>query len=290
MTETTSTTRAFTFACAGAELVGLVHSPETPARRGVLIVVGGPQYRVGSHRQFLLLARALAAEGIAAMRFDHRGIGDSDGPYLGFEQLDEDIGAAIDAFQSHCPEVEEVVLWGLCDAASAILFYAHRDPRVTGIVLLNPWVRTVESEAKTYLRHYYRRQLMDPAFWRRLLTGKVNPGAALSSFLGLVARRFGASRRPEATEPVAGRDGRSLPERMADGLARYGGPVLLIMSGQDLTAREFEDSARESETWRRLLGEKRVQRHDLAAADHTFSRREWRDRLATWTLEWLKSW
>ena len=31
--------------------------------RGVLIVVGGPQYRVGSHRQFALLANHLAGQG-----------------------------------------------------------------------------------------------------------------------------------------------------------------------------------------------------------------------------------
>src|SRR3546814_2482234 len=38
-------------------------------------------------------------------------------------------------------------------SASAILFYAQRDSRVAGVALLNPWVRTPESEADTYLRH-----------------------------------------------------------------------------------------------------------------------------------------
>jgi len=38
--------RPFTFSCAGAELLGVVHLPQAPARTGVLIVVGGPQYRV----------------------------------------------------------------------------------------------------------------------------------------------------------------------------------------------------------------------------------------------------
>lgn len=289
MTGTPSTERAFTFACGEAALIGIAHLPEVPARRGVLIVVGGPQYRLGSHRQFLLLARALAGEGVAVMRFDHRGIGDSDDPYLGFEQLDEDIAAAIDAFQAQCPAVEEVVLWGLCDAASAILFYAHRDPRVSGMVLLNPWVRTTVSEARTYLRHYYRQRLADPAFWRRLFTGGLDLRAACSSFLGLIAQRLGLAGQNNS-EPAAGHDSRPLPERMADGLARFSGPVLLVMSGQDLTAREFDDAARDSATWRQLLQDSRLKRRDLAAADHTFSRREWRDKLAGWTLEWLKSW
>src|SRR3546814_1414367 len=83
------------FPCAEAELVGILHLPAAAARRGVLIVVGGPQYRAGSHRQFLLIARRLAEQGYPVLRFDHRGIGDSDGPYLGFEALDADkIGRA----------------------------------------------------------------------------------------------------------------------------------------------------------------------------------------------------
>ena len=53
--------RGIVFGCAGEELVGVVHPVASPVARGVLVVVGGPQYRVGSHRQFVLLARRLAA-------------------------------------------------------------------------------------------------------------------------------------------------------------------------------------------------------------------------------------
>lgn len=290
MTAVPAKEEAFTFACGGGELLGILHRPEAAAKRGVLVVVGGPQYRIGSHRQFLLLARALAGAGFPVLRFDHRGIGDSDGPYLGFEALDDDIAAAVDAFQARCPGLEEVVLWGLCDAASAILFYAQRDPRVAGIVLLNPWVRTEQSEARTYLRHYYRQRLADPDLWRRLLTGRLDLRAVFSSLAGLLRRSFAGGGATPAARETAPRDDRPLPERMADGLARFAGPALLIMSGQDLTAREFEDTARGSATWQRLLRQERLQRRDLAAADHTFSRRAWRDRIAEWTVDWLKSW
>ena len=46
-----------TFSCKNNALIGITHHGEQNAKRGVVIVVGGPQYRVGSHRQFLLLAR-----------------------------------------------------------------------------------------------------------------------------------------------------------------------------------------------------------------------------------------
>jgi uncharacterized protein len=291
MTASMAQERATTFHCADATLVGIVHRPMSPGRRGVVIVVGGPQYRVGSHRQFLLLARRLAEQGFPAMRFDHRGIGDSDGPHLGFEALGADIAAAIDAFTAECPEIEEVVLWGLCDAASAILFYAHRDPRVCGTVLLNPWIRTPESETRTYLRHYYLRRLVERDLWRKVISGRFRPWDAGTSLLGLINRQFHG--KPAATigGPVPSRSKpQPLPERMADGLARFKGPTLLIMSGNDLTAREFDDTARKSSAWRLQMAEARLQRRDLAAADHTFSRRAWRDIVASWTVDWLRSW
>src|SRR3546814_1717632 len=167
------------------------------------------------------------------LRFDHRGIGDSDGPYLGFEALDADIAAAIDAFVAHCPQVEEVVLWGLCDAASAILFYAQRDSRVAGVALLNPWVRTPESEADTYLRHYYLRRLRDRGFWQSAVRGKVNPVAAARYFGQLLTQRFAIAGGPRP----AGQSGRPLPVRMADGLDRFAGGVLLVICGEALTDR-----------------------------------------------------
>ena len=61
------------FVCEGEPLVGILAEPDgTPAEVGVVIIVGGPQYRAGSHRQFTLLARHLAARGFAVLRFDYR--------------------------------------------------------------------------------------------------------------------------------------------------------------------------------------------------------------------------
>ena len=72
--------QTFLFDADDATLVGIVSVPTARvASTGVLVVVGGPQYRVGSHRQFVLLARALARRGIAAMRFDCAAMGDSAG-------------------------------------------------------------------------------------------------------------------------------------------------------------------------------------------------------------------
>ena len=126
--------QAISFRCEGSQLVGIVAGARAPQARGVVVVVGGPQYRAGSHRQFTYLCRGLAQAGIASLRFDYRGMGDSEGDPRNFEAIDADIRAAVDAFIVAVPQLREVVLWGLCDAASATLFYGPTDARVTGQV------------------------------------------------------------------------------------------------------------------------------------------------------------
>ena len=90
--------QAIRFECADDSLFGILSIPDQPISRGVLIVVGGPQYRVGSHRQFTLLARHLATAGIPVMRYDYRGMGDSEGEIRTFENLHDDLHTAIDQF------------------------------------------------------------------------------------------------------------------------------------------------------------------------------------------------
>ncbi|QOY96473.1 hydrolase 1, exosortase A system-associated [Massilia sp. UMI-21] len=279
--------KALAFPCGGESLVGVATLPERPGARGVLVVVGGPQYRAGSHRQFTLLARALAEQGIPAMRFDVRGMGDSSGEARGFEDQKADIRAAIDAFTACVPEMREVVLWGLCDGASSAAMYAGGDARVAGLVLLNPWVRTEESLARATVKHYYRERVFSPELWKKIFAGRFALRPALASLLGQLRALRPAPRTP-------GRDGagcgRTLPERMHDGLARFPGQVLLVLSGADLTAREFADLSGASPQWRQLLAAPRFTRHELAPADHTFSRRAWRDQVAAWTADWLRAW
>lgn len=268
--------------CHGDQLVGVLAVPEQPAARGVLIVVGGPQYRAGSHRQFALLARRLARAGIASLRFDYRGMGDSSGAAHSYEDIEDDIRSSVDALMERVPSVQEVVIWGLCGAASAALFYAHTDRRIGGLVLVNPWVRTEAGLARARLRHYYGARLLQPQFWLKLLHGEFNPFRAMRDFFGYAIRglRSGQATLDDLVDPV--------PVRMEAGLTKFKGPVLVVLSGKDLTAQEFRDVVAGSAGWRALLDDLRVTKRELAEANHTFSRREWRDQLADWTADWVK--
>ena len=274
-----------TFECAGDTLVGLLHPGRADATRAAVIVVGGPQYRVGSHRHFYLLAQSLAGRGVPVLRFDYRGMGDSDGAFRGFEHLDADIRAAIDALQTALPGVREVVVIGLCDAASAALMYAHTDARVTGIAIMNPWVRSEQSHARATVKHYYLQRIVSADMWRKVLTGGFEWRASLASFVALLRRMLpGGAARSDAAGAMP------YQARMLRGFERFDGRTLLITSGEDLTAREFLDCAAASPEWDQALARPTVTRQQLDAANHTFSSAAWRQQVNEWIGDWVQAW
>lgn len=275
--------RPVVFECGGDKLVGIVHWPTGASHAlGVLIVVGGPQYRVGSHRQFVLMARALAQSGFSVFRFDYRGMGDSEGSMRSFEDVGSDIAAAIDVLLREQPSLTGVVLWGLCDAASACLMYCKDDPRVRGLILVNPWVRTMKGEARARLRHYYLQRLFQRSFWRSAMGGK---SSVLKSMRDLFASVAQARSSRCSSLPTA----ESFIERMEQGLRSFRGPTLFLISEADLTAREFLDLCRESGSWKALVSRSDARFAHLSGTDHTFSRREALDRANEECRRWLTS-
>ncbi|MBS0446991.1 MAG: hydrolase 1, exosortase A system-associated [Proteobacteria bacterium] len=283
-----------TFGCAGDLLCGILHRGRADARRGVVIVVaGGPQYRAGAHRQFVGLARRLAAQGHPVLRFDLRGMGDSSGRYVGFQQSEPDLRAAIDALLAQTPRLDEVVLLGECESASGILFYAWKDARVRGTVLVNPWVRTEEGQAQVIIKHYYLDRLRSRDFWRQVRAGRYDVKASLSSLVDVV-RAYVRGRRmmAKASAGPAEQDisGLPLPVKTAAGLSRFKGKVLLMMSGRDYIAREFDEVTAASRAWDGLLADPRIVRRDIEGADHTFSKAAWKNAAAGAVVEWIGAW
>lgn len=277
------------FDCQGAQLVGIVHRPDTPRRRGVVaIVAGGPQYRGGCCRQLLVMARRFAADGIPVMRFDYRGMGDSEGVFKGFEHTHDDLRAAIETFRHQVPELDEIILWGGCDAASASLINAWRLPAVTGLILGNPWVHSEQTEARVAIKHHYSKRITEWSFWRKVLTLQYNP---LPAAFGLLKSLLGKRpRRPSGTGAV---DFDALPfqEKMREGLSRFNGRLLLLMSGRSLLSKEFDELVAGDPRWQAALNAPAdVARHDVAEADQAFSTLAARDDIIAASRQWLASW
>jgi len=281
--------------CGADWLSGVMHRAGGGlATRGVVIVVaGGPQYRAGAHRQFVQMARRLAGNGWPVVRFDLRGMGDSTGTHRGFTDSLADLRAAVDTLMEAEPQLREVVMIGECASASGILFYAFRDPRVKGAVLTNPWLRTPEGRAQVIVKTYYLERLRQREFWNKLRRGEFDFRASLASLVDVVRAylrgrlMFARSKVGSASEDLSHLP---LPERVATGLARFQGQVLLLMSGHDYIADEFDEVVAASRAWDGLLESSRVVRHDVEGADHTFSRRAWKEDASSAVVDWMRRW
>lgn len=267
---------SLTFKVNHLDHLAIVHQGDVSINTGVLVVVGGPQYRIGSHRQFVQLSRNLAQEGITSMRFDSQGMGDSEGCKVSFDHICDDIAAAINAFQQAQPQIEKIIIWGLCDAASAALIYGHKDERVAGLILLNPWLRNDQAMGKTMIKFYYLQRLLSKDFWKKLLTGKVNVVASAKDAKGFVKDSVSSSTQSDT----------SYQERMLKGVQAFQGQICLILSGEDLTAREFDEQTINNKAWQNLRI-KTNKIHRLAGADHTFSSSEFKRQVENCTLEFV---
>jgi exosortase A-associated hydrolase 1 len=210
----------------------------------------------------LQLSRYLANQGIASLRFDYRGMGDSEGHKQSFDDICADLKVACDALVDQ-DGIKEIIIWGLCDAASAAMIYAHKDPRISGLILLNPWLRSEQAMGKSMLKHYYVKRLLSKEFWLKLLSGKVNVTGSLSDAKGFA--------KDSMAEKVIAQG--TYQQRMEEGVEHFSGPLCVILSGIDLTAKEFAEQALGSGTWP-AMQRKNTELHHIEQADHTFSNRQ----------------
>ena len=219
------------FGCGSLRLAATLDT--APGTTGLLIVSGGNELRAGAFSGQARLAARIARAGFPVFRFDRRGVGDSEGENRGFRRSARDITAAIEAFRAIAPQVERIVAFGNCDAASALMLGGGAG--FDGLVLSNPWtIEQDESGAPTdsvpppaAIRARYREKLRDPRAVARLLGGGVD--------LGKLARGLVRSLSP-APPPS------SLAQEMRAGLTGFAGDVRILLASADRTAQLFESA------------------------------------------------
>jgi dienelactone hydrolase len=155
----------------GNGLVGTVSIPDGyRGRVGLVLLNAGVVHRVGPHRINVRLARRLAAEGVASIRFDLAGQGDSAraaGEHSYQAQAVLDIRAAMDALGTEAG-IDQFAIFGFCSGAHHGYPTALADTRVAGLMIYDAFLYATR---RSRLNHYLiriRQHGLFRAVWGRL--------------------------------------------------------------------------------------------------------------------------
>jgi len=260
-------------------LFGILTSPTSeprPDAAALILLNTGIEYRIGPHRLYTPLARDLAAQGHAVLRYDVGGIGDSLPPPGAPWNVAypphalADLGDAIAFLRAHAQR-RPVLVAGLCSGAW-FSFLAARDALdVDGILAVNPPLYLREGftwaaeRGKEYLElRRYRKYLRDRARWANALRGR-------SQYVHFVRVAAGYAGHRVATQlaPI-------LATRHVDGLTRdldrigtQGITARFVFSSGDAGLEYFQMYAR-SVLRRRSVAD-HVSHVVVPGAGHTFS-------------------
>ena len=252
---------------------GLVGVLTEPANAGndapaVLCLNAGLLHSAGPFGWYVTLARRMSEQGIASLRFDMSGVGDSPPRADGRSKLQSgvaDVAAAMD-FLAREHGKRRFVLVGLCSGAILAQQVASFDDRVVGAVLIDGWgFRTTGF----WLRHYARRA-MQLRPWlsalKRLFRSLV-PSTKGSSSVAMPREDWRTIVREFYFDFPAPETGR---EQLQTALRR-GARFLWVFTGD---AEYFNHVRQFREMLGRVSPVSAVELAHIPSADHLFARRE----------------
>jgi pimeloyl-ACP methyl ester carboxylesterase len=193
-------------------LRGVITWPAAPseARSAVIFLNTGGDPRAGIGRFAVLGARALAAQGVASLRFDFPGVGDSADPADGRRHIYEvdrtaDIQAAVELMNAE--GFTDLTLAGVCAGAYHAIQAAMADIGVRRVLAISPvklvWRQgdslAVANQDQGRATSFYASCLTKAETWKRLVGGDIDVVAVLKTVMGRVLARL-AARRDDTTK------------------------------------------------------------------------------------------
>lgn len=246
----------------------------------VLILNTGACPSAGHGRFGAELARRLAGEGIASLRFDIAGLGDSlpfhgdHPPKLYSTDRCVDVTAALDVLEARGHR--HVTGVGICAGAYLCLHAGRADPRLRRLVLVNlqrfVWedglsVSTVRSAQIDYLGGF-RQKIRSPTAWRNLLR-RHKPQRVAKELLGRASLRAWSKVQPHLPRQLRLHQRIAETHQIIDDLRAHGTELHFIFGTRDLGVIELRRYY--GHNGGRLAGRPGIRIDFVADCDHTFT-------------------
>jgi pimeloyl-ACP methyl ester carboxylesterase len=156
------------------KLMGVLSRAADPGEVACLMFNFGVTHRVGPRRIQVKLARRLAQQGVASLRFDLSGLGDSQTSETSQsfeEQALGDLRLACDQIESRLG-VRRVIVIGLCSGAAHGLQAALADPRIAGLLNFDGYAFTSRAaQLERRVRRFLRFPAAQTRHWIERLLG-----------------------------------------------------------------------------------------------------------------------
>ena len=263
--------------CAGDRLAATLDSESSAT--ALLVVSGGNEIRSGAHGGMAQLAARIAQHGFTVLRYDRRGIGESSGKNREFSSSAEEISAATHFLRQEKPQIDKVIAFGNCDAATALALFGP-EAGIDGYVLANPWVIETGSEPESEkplpsaaaIRARYWDRIKNPRTIVDLLSGKIDLRKLLKGL----------------KQASKSEDNSALAIRMRDALSDMDCNSRILVAKRDTTARAFL-AAWNSPDFATLRDSSSITLETLDSASHSFADEVAKDWLTGKLLEALRS-
>ena len=254
----------------------------------ILILNTGANPRSGRNRLCVWLARRMAQAGVASLRIDISGTGDTT-PVLRSNNLTlygddyvQDVSCAIETMEGE--GFKRPVLFGLCSGAYLGLQAAFVERRISGLAMINAqsflWdappfgsepAQNSAQQNPVIIKQLdrYHRIIFTANFWHRLLKGELRVRAVSAKVLEAWWQRIGGAIQQYLPSWAA------LVPRVATVRQRFQGlhqrqlPLLLVYDDTDPGLNELQ--ACFGHHGARLARQKNVELHFVQGADHTFT-------------------
>lgn len=286
--------RAVRFPAGPRELAGNLVLPDSPACLGLVFVHGWSGVRGGPHGLLTATARDLAENGIASLRFDLGGRGESQGNGLevGLPSMAEDLEAAVQ-FLRGAAEVKSIALFGMCSGGNVAIGSLPRLDGIAGLVLLSVYpfsdgdAFSRDVHRTWHFARVYWHKLHHPETWRKLVRGDIHFRQVFAVLFGHFRSRSAAHEHPSTPE-TTGSDTASTRQagppkkHLANLLCRV--PCLMVYGSADPDAaaarKYYQEYAEEHELPVRFV--------DVPGANHNFSSRAWKAKIIRLSLEFCE--